>query len=588
MAVTLTVGVVAKPFQAGSLEIVETINGRASLRVKVYDSTGSYTPDLNYPLLVDVDATNVFTGVVTGIQTSWPTFGVGKILELEAADHSFLAERMVIKGSTTGGITGRDVADYVVDNYLGPAFGVTRDVGMAAGGTLGALAIDYTKISDVFDMVLRLVAADGWCWRIDEDKVLVAFLPSVGAYPCPFTIEDGDPNMIGDFTVRRVLEEYANRVYYSYNDGTQTPAVVTAENSSLITAHGLYEAAFSTRNELDAATAQSICDGYLTALSHVPVEVKLTTMEAGARAGQTLTIDITNRLAGDFLIHEVRTRTTDGAHVFYDITAMEGAIRKPKYLETYKLWAGVGGTAPPGGSTSSTGCSSPVEILSEDFSAGSSVIDTVGDFVYEQGSDGVDPNYPQITRADYISISGGRAGIRPDSSFWYAGAIWAAGLTFDGSTARIGATYYPDATALADTLGYYPLVSLWRDDGITAHLSFDYDASDGNLKVWWRESAVTGGTGIAVATISIPYSFTADAEYVVSVRFRCGTIAGGSVASDGYIQCSINGAVVFSRTGIPIYFSDLDGGDNVVPGVSWGFYGLIGPVTNLSVVTCGS
>lgn len=338
-----------------SFEIVEQINGRNTARFTIYSSNGSYQPAFDDEVYIEIDGTNVFGGIVTERQIDYVAMGSATATTVTCSDFSHYAERRLLKASTPGGVSGRDAADYIVDNYLAD-YGVTRDAGMQAGGTLGAVAFDYVKISDVFDELLRMVASNGWLWRINEDKVLEAFLPGTGSWACPFSITTGGGLLVGDLSVREVREEYANRVIVVYGDGTNVPASVVASDSGEITAHGIYEAVFRTAGPIDAATAQDLADGYLAQTALVPTEVTFVTQEPGARAGQTITINVAARsINDDFLITNLRT-WDQGGQLFYRVTAMSDGtspVIKPKWKETYKLWADRaavfgGGSAGPG------------------------------------------------------------------------------------------------------------------------------------------------------------------------------------------------------------------------------------------------
>lgn len=386
----LTINGTARSFRAGTLELVEGINGRATFRVGIYSANGSYVPDVGQTVVWS-QGSDAFTGSIVHVEERWVAMGSGVESTITAEDYSGLAERVLVTASTSGGITGRDAIDYLVDTYLGPAFGVTRDPSMPTGATLGALSYDYAPCNEVLNDIVKLAASDGWLWRIDASKVLKAFLPGSGTYACPFSITAGT-QLVGDVTVsptRTLTQGYANRVYLVYNDGTATPAVATANDSAAQTARGLYEAVIRSDAVLDASTASAIATAELTRRVYAPKTLTFSTLTTGARAGQTISVSLSARgLSGDFLIQEVKTRDLDGGHFLHEITAVQGGKMTTTWKDTYKTWAGSGGSAIA--------------------SVGGTVTITVGRVVYPLGGSataGVRSAGPSVTNAHgYLDV----------------------------------------------------------------------------------------------------------------------------------------------------------------------------------------
>jgi hypothetical protein len=283
-----------------------------------------------------------FRGIVVDTSIEWLALGDGYVITVDASDYSCLAERRLIRASTTGGISGRTAIDYVVDTYLA-GYGVTRDAGMPAGATLGALSYDYEKATKVLDDIVRIAAPTGWLWRINENKVLTAWAPSIATHPCPFTMETSDPNTVGDISIKELREEYANRVILTYGDGTDTPAGVISEDTVAQASRGIFEAKFSIPGTIDAATAQQIANGHLVRLVNTPTQIRFNTITPGARAGQTIGVDLPARnISGDYMITEMEIRDVDGKNVFYTITAIEGNAVRYSWKDTYINWADKG------------------------------------------------------------------------------------------------------------------------------------------------------------------------------------------------------------------------------------------------------
>lgn len=344
----LTIEGTPRAMRTGSLSVIENVTGRSTLRATVISPTGVYSPSIDDDLvLTDESATVLFGGFITEREQEWLLQGDALATMITASDYTALADRRLVVGSTTGGVSARDVVDAVITAYLA-VYGVTRDAGMAAGATVGALAYDYVPATDVFNDLAKL--ADGWLWRIDESKILKAFKPSVGAYPCPFSMTDGSSKISGgDIMLTRSRKDYANRVILVYGDGTSTPATVDADDATEQGLYGIYETVIRSAGPFDVPTAQAVADAYLERAVAAPRTIKFRTRTAGARAGQTLTVNIADRVAGDFLITGVETTDFSGEELFFTITAVEGDITGPSWKDTFQQWAGGGsGLVAPG------------------------------------------------------------------------------------------------------------------------------------------------------------------------------------------------------------------------------------------------
>lgn len=330
-----------------SLSVQEGLNGRSTLRCRVLTTAGD-VPDLDDDVVLEMNSSSpsdvLFAGVISDVDEQWLDPEGNRITTITAEDYTALAERRYINASTTGGVSGRDAIDYVVTNYLA-AYGVTRDPGMAAGATLGALAYDYAKATDVINDIVRLAAPDGWLWRIDEHKVLTAWEPSAVAYPCPWSLTSY-MQLAGDLAIKPSRERYANRVVLSYNDGTATAAEAVASDAGEIASRGIFEAVFKAAGPLDATTAQAIADAYLAQLIVRPRTITFPTIVSGARAGQILTVNLpSDSLVGDFLITDLEMVDLDGVDLTYRITAVEGSVKTASWKDTYRQWAGNGASS---------------------------------------------------------------------------------------------------------------------------------------------------------------------------------------------------------------------------------------------------
>lgn len=340
----LLIGGVSRECQVGTLSILENVNGRSTLEAVVQSSDGSYSPVLDdvVEFLVDAETGTRFGGVVSEApQSAWGNDGL--ITRISAVDYSSLPERVLLNVTTSGGFTGRDAIDYLIAQKLG-AMGVTRDPAMPAGGTLGALTYEWATYAEVLTDIVRLVAPDGWLWRIDEGLVLRAWQPSLGTNPCPWSLTSV-LQVDGGVEVTPSREKYANRIYVEYNDGTSTLAVETAEDAGEITAYGLFEKAYKVPGPITSTVAAALAASYLQAHLQRTHTIKFSTQVPGARAGQTLTVNLSAYgLSADYLITALEIRDPDGVDLTYTITAVPGTSVVPDFKDTYREWSGGGST----------------------------------------------------------------------------------------------------------------------------------------------------------------------------------------------------------------------------------------------------
>lgn len=542
MAITMTIGAVSKTPVAGTLDVLMNINGRSSATFRIWSADGSYTPDLAYDVVINDAAGVLFAGYVVSIQRTFPNFGIGTFVELECASYSAYADRRVLKASTPGGVPATDAADFIVDNYLS-IYGVTRDPFMEEG-VVPEVAFDWVKVSEVCDRLLELVTGSesGWYWTIDENKVLKSFEPSTVKYPCPFSIETADPNIIGDVKITKLYSDYANRIILSYNDGTDTPATVTAENSSAISAHGLWEAATSNPNEITEAAAQALADAMVAATSRIPTELECRTMTPGARDGQTVTVALANRYSADFLIQEVRAQDQDGKNVIYTIKGVEGAGRKDTWKRTYRAWlsnavasgGGIGSvTIPP--ETSGT-IIKLIDFEDTEMPAVDYLGTTSNLFATNANGEGLNgTTYGMLANDDYPEdgFDLGSPGFGAQRSGWV--------------------DFYADFSNLQE-FGW-TLVALTSSDSpgngnysASNMALFDlYVGTDSGSRYFWFN---TGTTGQVQSSANL---FAASTEQLIRVAWTQATYdLDGVVVADGTCSVYVDDVLVWAITGVPI------------------------------------
>ena len=340
---TLTINGTPRSVRDGSLRIVDNVNRRSSLAATIVSLTGAYSPSEDDDVVFTDASSNVlFGGAVRTVSQDYQAQGATLFSPIACEDYTALAERRFVSGSVTAGLTGRDAIDLVVTNYLA-AYGVTRDAGMPTG-----------------------------------------------AGPGPFSMTTGSSKVAGgDIKITRSLEYYANRVVLVYGDGTSTPATVSADDAGEQATYGIYEQVIRSAGPFDVTTAQAVCDAYLTQLLARPRSIVFQPRQAGARAGQTLSVNLSARgLVGDFLITQIETRDWEGKYLFHTITAVEGGVLPPTWKDQ---------TA--GGSTGSSGLVS---------GGGSVIISQIGRSSYWLGGSmfaGDQSAGPSVLNAvDYVDV----------------------------------------------------------------------------------------------------------------------------------------------------------------------------------------
>lgn len=532
---------------AGSLEIIEGINGRSSARFAVDSIGGLYQPEVGHEVSIVIDDDVAFAGVITEREVTWIALGDSTRTTCTAADFTHYADRRRITAETNGGFTGRDAIDYLVANYLA-GYGITRDPAMPPGGILGALSYSLATVTEVLNDIVRLAAPAGWIWRIDENKVLTALRPSISAWPCPFGLVApfNDGYLVGDVTLTDTRENFANRVFVSYNDGTDTPAQVSAENADSIADVGLYETGIHHHLKISNTTAQNIANGYCDQLSTRPEQIRFTTRRPGARAGMTMPVDLTDRplrdpeskrfifvRSGDYLITEMRIWDRPGDHLFYEITATYGAVaRDPVWKGTYAKW----GLDTPVRPVPSSGGTVSTLIYAQDFEGGGDLdtlaVDYLGTSTNLQAENTVNEglngtSYGLFTTEDFpeVGFNLGAPGFGDHRSGW--------------------AEFYTDFSNL-QAFGWTLVAATAGNFGIFQAI-FDLNVgTDSGTPTFWLYS---NGNTLQGTVGSL---FTASTEYKVRIHWTQSTYSGGSPNADGAFSLFLDDVEVWTLTNITI------------------------------------
>ncbi len=187
----------------------------ATLTLYTYDQTGGaggYRPAIDQTVVVTVDATTVFSGVVTDIREeslsdSGDGWDKGILCELTCADQNGLLLRDTYTQTYADGTTVKQVLQDLITNVL-TGRGVTLDGAQVNGPGLTGFQFVDAYIDDILNSLQTIT---GYVWDITPGKVLSMIAPA--SVSCGFTLTDGGGGIYGGVTVEQGRSDnYANRV----------------------------------------------------------------------------------------------------------------------------------------------------------------------------------------------------------------------------------------------------------------------------------------------------------------------------------------------------------------------------------------
>ena len=174
----------------------------------VHDRAGVYRPAIRAPVVIDVEGTRVFGGVVQHItETDFGDY-LGNHFTVEAADWTVLLETTLFNGVATGP-TLKDLVTFFVTGSLG-ARGFSVHPDQAPGPVLGDRGYDFAYVSAIFD---EWAAATGWPWTIDPLQRIL-FAPPAGR-PAPIALR-ADNDTIHAIATVTDISGYVNAVWLHY------------------------------------------------------------------------------------------------------------------------------------------------------------------------------------------------------------------------------------------------------------------------------------------------------------------------------------------------------------------------------------
>jgi hypothetical protein len=217
----VTIGGVTKVLQEG-WSIDESANGRNRFDGVVLSRDGSYRPALDDAVVITEDGVRIFGGLIDD-PTELPMPGAISKTHLRhrisATDYNIYASRIRYTGTIAAGTYKAFLT--VIAAALS-AQGVTLDAAQATGSSLPELTYDDVPIEDVLNDGAALASGTGstsWTWEIDYSKVLRSV--ESGTLAAPYSLADGDKQVVGDFTVRQPRPAaYANYIIVLGGSGT--------------------------------------------------------------------------------------------------------------------------------------------------------------------------------------------------------------------------------------------------------------------------------------------------------------------------------------------------------------------------------
>jgi hypothetical protein len=206
-AITATVNGDPVSVRPSSLRVEDRLGGRSTASFEIADPSESLAITSGMAVTVYAGAALIFGGFIAeGVDLRPLTATGGFLWSVDCIDHHFLADKVIVAKTWTGG-PARDLIDDLWGEYL-EAEGVLFDYeDHEEGPTLDPLIFPYLPASEVLSQIADLC---GWWWRIGHDKVLE--LRPRATYAAPF-VASRDNTMWKSVKVSEGNLEYRNRQY---------------------------------------------------------------------------------------------------------------------------------------------------------------------------------------------------------------------------------------------------------------------------------------------------------------------------------------------------------------------------------------
>ena len=167
--------------------------------------TPYYRPLVGEPVIVTLNGTRIFGGMIDNVDEDEPVKGAGVFYTVRCKDYAAILDRFLVARKFDG-VPAGDMVTVLVRDYVNAAEGMTT-TGVQPGITLGKVVFGYRKASDC---IRELATLCGFSWYVDEFKDVKFF--ERATYYAPFSIVDGSNNYLS-LSIKRSGEKYRNVQY---------------------------------------------------------------------------------------------------------------------------------------------------------------------------------------------------------------------------------------------------------------------------------------------------------------------------------------------------------------------------------------
>ena len=190
-----------------SIDVDSRIEERSTAKFIIEDRLGTKTYQNGQPVEIrDDDGNTIFKGIIDScVQDSISPVGVGLWHVVKCADWHYLADKRIAAESYEDKTAGF-IVDDLITNYLAAEGVSTGEV--QGGATLGAVIINYIRVSDALD---KLAEVSGFIWYINADKELYFVERSTTTAPWNVDTSDADNKVIkGSTNLSSANPKYRN------------------------------------------------------------------------------------------------------------------------------------------------------------------------------------------------------------------------------------------------------------------------------------------------------------------------------------------------------------------------------------------
>src|SRR6267142_5303379 len=195
---TLFIAGVARHYQVNTLNITQPISQSATASFDIYDNFGSVHFQVGQEVLMYEKGVRIFGGTIDDVMEAWKPSSLGNILSvIKCVDFSNILDRHIAAryySSVDASLTNM-VQDITSVELFADGIVYDSSDGNPGGPAFGPQLFQAQTIRQIFNTLSNLAQ---WDYNIDYYKVLRFFPRSSGRGTAPFTIADGDKNVLSD------------------------------------------------------------------------------------------------------------------------------------------------------------------------------------------------------------------------------------------------------------------------------------------------------------------------------------------------------------------------------------------------------